>query len=82
MKLSEEESKKQSPWKFDDKGKRVNFPFGGGTNHTTDLGEGRYKVNSYVDAQNTFGANTRTYFEGVIKRKNGGWVLEYLTFKN
>jgi len=62
--------------------KSADFPFGGGTYHTTDLGGGRYKVNSYVDSQNAFGANIRTHFDGIIKRKDGGWVLEYLNFRN
>ena len=61
--------------------KSADFPFGGGTYHTTDLGGGRYKINSYVDAENAFGANIRTHFNGVIKRKDGGWVLEYLNFE-
>ena len=62
--------------------KSADFPFGGGSYHTTDLGGGRYKVNSYVDSQNAFGANIRTHFDGVIKRKDGGWILEYLNFRN
>ena len=60
--------------------KSADFRFGG-YRDVTDLGSGRYEVNSYVDATNAFGANVRTYFDGVIKRKNGGWVLEYLNFK-
>ncbi len=60
--------------------KSADFRFGG-YRDVTDLGEGRYRVNSYVDAENAFGANTRTHFNGVIKRKDGGWVLEYLTFE-
>ena len=58
--------------------KSADFPFGGGTYHTKDLGGGRYEVNSYVDAKNAFGANIRTHFNGVIRRKDSGWVLEYL----
>ncbi len=60
--------------------KSADFPFGG-YRHVTELGAERYKVNSYVDSQNSFGANIRTHFEGVIKRINGGWELEYLNFK-
>ena len=62
--------------------KSADFPFGGGTYHTKDLGNGRYEVNSYVDSNNAFGAEIRTNFKGVIKRKDGGWVLEYLNFGN
>ncbi len=62
--------------------KSADFPFGGATYYTTDLGGGRYRVNSYVDAENAFGANIRTRFNGVIKRKDGGWVLESLNFEN
>ena len=58
----------------------ADFPFGG-YRHVTELGAGRYKVDSYVDSQNSFGANIRTHFEAVIKRIDGGWELEYLNFK-
>ncbi len=58
----------------------ADFPFGG-SRHVTPLGGGRYKVDSYVDANNSFGAQLRTHFEGVIKRVAGGWELEYLRFK-
>ena len=58
----------------------ADFPFGG-YRHVTPLGGGRYKVDSYVDAQNSFGASLRTHFEGVIKRLPGGWELESLRFK-
>jgi len=60
--------------------KNADFP-GGGHRHVTDLGGGRYRVDSYVDAQNSFGAVMRTHFEGVIKRVDGHWELEYLHFK-
>ena len=58
----------------------ADFPFGG-YRHVTELGAGRHKVNSYVDSQNSFGASIRTHFEGVIKKTDGGWELEYLNFK-
>lgn len=60
--------------------KSADFPFGG-SRHVTNLGGGRYKVVSYVDAQNAYGADIRTNFEGVIKRVNDGWELEYLNLK-
>jgi len=58
----------------------ADFPFGG-YRHVTELGGKRYKVKSYVDSQNAFGAVVRTHFEGVIKKINGGWELESLDFK-
>lgn len=58
----------------------ADFPFGG-FRHVTKLGVNRYKVDSYVDAQNSFGAITRTHFDGVIESIEGGWRLEYLNFK-
>ncbi|MCH8942714.1 MAG: hypothetical protein IIA48_09805 [Bacteroidetes bacterium] len=60
--------------------KSAEFPYGG-SRHVTDLGEGRYRVVSYVDAQNSFGATTRNHFEGVIKRIDGAWQLESLVIK-
>ena len=59
--------------------KSADFPFGG-YRHVTSLGGGRYKVQSYVDAKNAFGVEIRTDFEGIIKRIDGGWELEYLIF--
>ena len=38
----------------------------------------RYRVSSYVDSQNSFGAMIRTSFTGVIKEAYGGWELESL----
>ena len=57
----------------------ADFPFGG-HRHVTKLGGNRYRVDSYVDSQNSFGAQIRTEFEGVIKSVDGGWELEYLAF--
>ena len=34
--------------------------------HITDLGEGKYKINSWVDSQNGFGATIRTNFSCTI----------------
>jgi len=51
----------------------------GGYRDVQPLGDGRYKVVSYVDAQNGFGVSLRTPFEGVIKHVGvEGWELEYL----
>ena len=59
--------------------KTADFPFGG-YRHVTPLKNGRYKVDSYVDSQNSFGADVRTYFSGVIKKSENGWRLESLNF--
>ncbi len=58
----------------------ANFPFGG-FQHVTHLGDGRYRVISYIDSQNSFGAQIRTNFEGVIRSVSGGWEMESLRFK-
>jgi hypothetical protein len=57
----------------------ADFPFGG-SRHVTPLGGGRYRVNSYVDSENSFGAEMRTNFHGVISRTSNGWKLESLEF--
>ena len=48
----------------------------------TSLGGGRYRVQSYVDATNSFGGEIRTPFIGIIKRitidGESGWELESL----
>jgi len=59
----------------------ANFPYGG-SRHVTSLGNDRYAFDSYVDSQNSFGAELRTHFEGVIKEVPGGWELERLRFKD
>ena len=55
------------------------FPFSGHRS-VKYLGEGRYAFDSYVDAQNSFGAVLRTHFRGVIKRVEGGWQIEEIEF--
>jgi len=50
-----------------------------GYRHVTELGDNRFKVESYVDSENSFGATVRTNFGGVIKRVDEGWELESLT---
>lgn len=59
--------------------KDAKFPFGGHRDVEA-LGDGRFKVRSYVDATNSFGAQVRTRFECVVKRRSGGWDLESLEF--
>ncbi len=56
------------------------FPFGG-HRLVVALGEDRYRVRSYVEATNSFGATVRTNFDGVLKRRSGGWDLESLTME-
>jgi len=47
-----------------------------------DLGEGRYKVTSYVDSQNGFGALVRTNYVCTLKYVgNDKWQLENLDIK-
>lgn len=58
----------------------ANFPFGGHRSVVA-LGEGRFRVQSYVEASNSFGATVRTNFDGVLKRRPGGWDLESLSFE-
>lgn len=55
----------------------ADFPFGGHRSVTA-LGNDRYLVNSYVDSQNSFGAQVRTQFSGVITKTPSGWKLESL----
>lgn len=61
--------------------KSADFPFGG-YRHITPLGGDRYRVDSYVDAKNSFGAEIRTHFSGVVKKVSGGWQVEELNFRN
>lgn len=55
----------------------ADFPFGGHRDVEA-LGDNRYLVNSYVDSQNSFGAQVRTRFSGVITETPTGWKLESL----
>ncbi|MGB2964886.1 MAG: hypothetical protein WBB69_12960 [Anaerolineales bacterium] len=53
---------------------------------TTSLGNGRFNVSSYVDAENSFGAEVRAGYTAVLKFKGGqwndssNWTLESLVF--
>lgn len=42
----------------------------------TPLGNNRYQVVSYVDAQNSFGAKIRTNFSCIVREGSGTWHLE------
>ncbi len=45
------------------------FQFGGATVATTPLGNNKYKVESYVNAQNSFGATARQNFTCIVTYK-------------
>lgn len=49
----------------------ADFPSEGATLHTTMTADSMALIKSYVDAQNSFGANLRTNFVGAIKYKGG-----------
>jgi len=59
----------------------ADFPFGGAQKHVKYLDGGRYRVTSYVDAQNSLGASIRTHFDGVIKKTADGWLVESFEFR-
>jgi len=42
------------------------------------LGGGRYRVKSYVDAQNSFGAKMRTNYTCILRVSGDSWTLESL----
>lgn len=42
----------------------------------TDLGGGKFKVESYVDAENSFGAKLRTQYTCIVRADGSGWKLE------
>jgi len=44
----------------------------------TDLGNGQWRVQAWVDAQNSFGAMLRSNFECTIKFSDDDWYLEKL----
>jgi len=52
----------------------------GRNEHISKAGAQTYKINSYVDAQNSFGASIRTRFTGTIKQiSKDRWQLQSLT---
>jgi len=60
--------------------KSADFPWGY-SDYTTHLGNGKYRINAYVGAQNTFGADARTQFQCVVQYADDEkWRLESLTF--
>ena len=51
-----------------------------GTISATSLGSNRYSFSGYVDAQNSFGAEIRTHFSGIVRlHENKTWILESLS---
>ncbi len=50
-----------------------------GTISASSRGNSRYSFSGYVDSQNSFGANIRTRFSGVVRYNNGTWILESLS---
>jgi hypothetical protein len=49
---------------------------------TEHLGNGKYRIKSYVDSQNVFGAMVRTHFVCVVQHVDGAkWRLESLEFQ-
>ncbi len=58
----------------------ADFPWLDG--QVTMLGCGRYRVASYVDSQNGFGATLRTRFDATVRHAGGGrWVLEGMAIR-
>lgn len=54
------------------------FPdvFDGADKHVTNLGNQRYRIQSYVDSQNGFGAMIRTHFTGEVEQTSeDNWRL-------
>jgi hypothetical protein len=51
--------------------------------HVINLGDGRYRVHGWVDAQNSFGAKLRNYFTCEVEDKgNDKWTCNSLIFAN
>ena len=49
--------------------------------HVKYLGENRYRINSWVDSQDTYGAMTRRSFSCIIKTDSAGVIKESLTIE-
>ena len=54
---------------------------GWASEQTEHLGGGRYRTDSYVDSENSFGAMVRTHYTCVVRDSGGDWVLESLTYR-
>jgi len=44
----------------------------------TKIDEGKYKVEAFVDAQNTFGAMLRKPFIAIMRKNSDNWYCDYL----
>ncbi len=53
----------------------ADHPFVHSDELTTHLGDDRYRVRSYVDSQNKFGAMLRTQYDCVVERAGETWKL-------
>lgn len=51
---------------------------GFGDSSVTAIGDGRWRVESYVDSQNRMGGMIRTRFSAVMSRIDGGWEMHSL----
>lgn len=61
------------------------FPACYGDECVTEVGANRYRIDAYVDSENSFGALVRTPFYAVIRWTGPGrwdWTLETLYFKD
>lgn len=59
----------------------ADFPFTQDEEHTVQVSENIFKIESYVDAQNSFGAQMRTNFVAKVKYEgNDQWRLISLNF--
>jgi len=47
-----------------------------GARNVIPLDNNRYRIESYVNAQNSFGAPIRIHFEGVVRKRASTWELE------
>jgi hypothetical protein len=48
------------------------------TDYVSELGDGRFRVRAYVDAQNSFGAVVRNQFDCTVEHNGSGFRLEAL----
>lgn len=60
--------------------KTAEFP-SNGSRFVTPLEGNRFRVESYVDSENSFGAMIRTNFIAVLERVHEGWKLESFEMK-
>lgn len=58
----------------------ASFPLGRAEEQTTQLDETTFRVRSYVDSENAYGAEIRTQFEAEVEKRDEQWYLNYLKF--